>query len=297
MLKNVSLSSVRAFDAVARNGSVRDAALDLNLSSSAVSHSIQRLEHSLGVTLFERHGRSIKLSAEGEIFMRHVRQAFDLLRRGMESVSSRGTKLLRLHAAPTFGARWLSPRLPRFMKAFPDIELRMTASADYARFSNDDFDADIVYGPVRAENAVVVPLGEETVTPLCPPALSKKIRTPQDLLKLTLIQSERKTVRWSDWFAANGHEVSAPHRAGFDRSFLAIAAAADGGGVVLESTRLAEREIATGRLIAPLKGRSNDIRYIGHFLVFPYAGPRRDAVRKFGNWLLSELGIDSKLPD
>jgi LysR family glycine cleavage system transcriptional activator len=193
MLKNVSLSSVRAFDAVARNGSVRDAALDLNLSSSAVSHSIQRLEHSLGVTLFERHGRSIKLSAEGEIFMRHVRQAFDLLRRGMESVSSRGTKLLRLHAAPTFGARWLSPRLQRFMKAFPDIELRMTASADYARFSNDDFDADIVYGPVRAEKRRRRPARRgngHAIMSAC--IIEKRSRTPQDLLKLTLIQSERK---------------------------------------------------------------------------------------------------------
>jgi LysR family transcriptional regulator, glycine cleavage system transcriptional activator len=297
MLQNISLNSVRVFEAVARNGSLRAAADDLNLSPSAVSHSLQRLEQSLGVTLFEREGRSVKLSVEGELLLRHVGQAFESLKRGLESVSSRGSKLLRLHAAPTFAARWLSPRLPQFSAAHPDIELRITASTEYARFTNDDFDADIVYGPVRSEGAIVVPLGVEHVTPLCAPAMAAGINRPEDLLSLTLIQSDRKQVRWSDWFAENGLEAAAPHRAAFDRSFLAIAAAVDGGGIVLESTRLAEREIMNGTLVPPLAGRSRDLVYVGHFLVFPRDGSKRQAVRKFGTWLIEQLKLDATLPD
>lgn len=297
MLKDVSLSSVRAFEAAARNGSFRAAALELNLSPSAVSHAVQKLEQALGTTLFEREGRSVRLSPDGEVLMRHVGLAFDELRRGLESVSSRGARLLRLHSAPSFAAQWLSPRLPNFFAAFPDIDVRIAASTDYARFSNDEFDADIVYGPVRGEGVIVVPLGEEHVTPLCSPALAARLQTPADLMDQALIQSDRKQVRWRDWFAANGIETPALHRTGFDRSFLAIAAAVDGLGVVLESTRLAERELARGLLVAPLAGRSNDLVYVGHSLVFPRAGRQRRTMRIFSHWLLTQLGLDPTLPE
>jgi len=106
-----------------------------------------------------------------------------------------------------------------------------------------------------------------------------------------LIQSDLKRVRWSDWFKANGKEPLIPHGARFDRSFLAIAVACAGLGIALESTRLAEREIETGRIVAPLAGRAKDVEYIGHYLVFPYADRQRRAVRIFTEWLLNELGL------
>lgn len=296
MLKDVSLSTVRAFEAAARNGSFRAAALELNLSPSAISHAILKLEQSLGATLFERDGRSVRLSHDGETLMRHVGLAFDELRRGMEAVSSRGSKLLRLHSAPSFAAQWLSPRLPDFLSAFPDIEVRLAAGTDYTRFANDEFDADIVYGPWRIDGTLAVPLGEEVVTPLCSPALAPSIRTPADLLDKVLIHSDRKLVRWPDWFTANGMTAPPPRGTGFDRSFLAIAAAVDGLGIALESTRLAEREIRRGLLVAPLAGRSNDVRYVGHYLVYPRAGRQRRTVRVFATWLLEQLGLDPTLP-
>src|SRR3546814_5393990 len=95
------------------------------------------------------------------LLMRYVGTAFDDLRRGMEIVSNRRVTLLRLHSAPSFAAQWLTPRLSDFFAKHPDIEVRLAASTDYARFSNDDFDLDIVYGAPRIEGLHVVPLGEE----------------------------------------------------------------------------------------------------------------------------------------
>jgi LysR family glycine cleavage system transcriptional activator len=291
MLKDVSLSTVKAFESAARHGSFRAAASELNLSPSAISHAVLKLEQTLGTNLFERDGRNIRLSSDGETLMLHVGLAFDELRRGMEIVSNRGPQLLRLHSAPSFAAQWLTPRLVRFLASHPGVEVRLAASTDYARFVNDEFDADIVYGPTRAEGVISVPLGIETVTPLCSPEFATRIKGIEDLTGEVLIQSDLKRVRWSDWFRANGKEPVIPHGARFDRSFIAIAAAADGLGVALESTRLAEREIAAGRVVSPLAGRARDVEYTGHYLVFPRSVRQRRAVRVFTEWLLAELGL------
>lgn len=291
MLKDVSLSTVKAFESAARHGSFRSAASELNLSPSAISHAILKLEQALGTNLFEREGRLVRLSSDGETLMLHVGLAFDELRRGMELVSNRGPDLLRLHSAPSFAAQWLSPRLSPFLSSHPGVEVRLAASTDYARFVNDEFDADIVYGPSRAEGVVSVPLGVETVMPLCSPEFAQRITKIEDLGAGVLIQSDLKRVRWSDWFKANGKEPLVPHGARFDRSFLAIAAACDGLGVALESTRLAEKELKIGRIVAPLAGRAQDVEYIGHYLVYPRAWRQRRAVRVFTEWLLDELGL------
>lgn len=287
----VSLSLLRAFEAAARTGSFQDAAMELHLSASAVSHAIRKLEQSLGVVLFERDGRSVKLSSDGGALMRHVGPAFDDIRRGIDFVSARGPKVLRIHSAPSFAAQWLTPRLPQFLAANPDIDIRLSAGVDYTRFTSDEFDADIVYGRPQQEGVVVLPLGEETVTPLCAPKFAGLIRRPENLLSHALIDSDNKQIRWPDWFAANG--LSAPPLGmRFDRSFLAISAAANGLGVALESTRLAESEIATGRLVQILSGVATDVRYIGHHLVFPRSAVRRQTLQVFVRWLTSELGLD-----
>ena len=291
MLKNVSLSAVRAFEAAARNGSFRAAALELHLSPSAVSHAVMNLEQALGTMLFQRTGRAVRLSPDGETLMRHVGVAFEQLRLGVESVTHRGSQLLRLHSAPSFAAQCLAPRLARFLAANADIGVQLAANTDYPTFGSDEFDAGIVYGPVRGEGLETVSLGEETVTPLCSPQLGTRLRTPEDLFRLVLIQSDRKQVRWPDWLSENGL-AAPPGGSGmrFDRSFLAIAAAADGLGVALESTRLAERELASGRLVAPLIGSTRNIRYVGHHLVYPRAGSKRRTVRVFAEWLVAALG-------
>jgi DNA-binding transcriptional LysR family regulator len=194
-----------------------------------------------------------------------------------------------VHCAPSFAAQWLAPRLTKFLAAEPQLEVRLAANTEYARFTNDDFDLDIVYGSPRGEGLDVIPLGEETVTPLCIAQVAKRIRKPKDLLTQVLIRSDVKQVQWHQWFTANGLEPPAIHGMRFDRSFLAIAMACGGLGVTLESTRLAEREIESRRLVAPLADRSTDIRYVGHHLVFPRAGRQRRAQGAFVDWIKSEL--------
>jgi DNA-binding transcriptional LysR family regulator len=291
MAQMAPLSLLRAFEAAGRNASFRAAAGELNLTPSAVSHAIRKLERSLGATLFARSGRAVELSPEGEMLMRHVGRAFDEMRRGMELVSTRSPRLLRLHAAPSFAAQWLTPRLSRFLAACPGVEIRLSAGTDYTRFLSYEFDADIVYGPPRQAGLIVVPLGEETLTPLCAPRLARSIRRPADLLRQVLIESDNKQIRWPAWFAANGLTAPLPHGTRFDRSFLAIAAAADGLGVALESTRLAERELKGKRLVAPLRGRAGELRYVGHFLVFPPWARQRQTLRWFVDWLALELKL------
>jgi LysR family transcriptional regulator, glycine cleavage system transcriptional activator len=297
----VLLSALRAFEAAARTGSFRAAADDLGLTPSAVSHAIRGLERSLGTALFLREGRSIRLTPEGETLMGHVQRGFGELELGVGSVSSRrGQRPLRLHCAPSFAAQWLVPRLRHFLQASQGLEVRIAASTDYTRFLADEFDADIVYGepspayygtpPYRG--VAILPLGTETVTPLCAPELAPQIRTPAALLAQPLIESDNKKVRWSGWFAANGLVAPEPRGPRFDRSFLSLSAAADGLGVALESTRLAERELAAGRLVRPLQGLCEDVVYTGHWLVLPRAKQYAPPVVALLKWLSRELGID-----
>lgn len=296
MLQQVPLSFLRIFEAAGRTGSFRAAAAELNLTPSAVSHAIRKLEQVLGIALFDRDTRNVRLSYEGEALMRHVSRAFDELRRGMEVVSTRGPRLLRLHCAPSFAAQWLTPRLAGFMKHHPGVELRLAAGTDYTRFTSDEFDADIVYGPPRVEGLVVVPLGEETITPMCTPELAQTITTPADLFNHVLIQTDSKQIQWSDWFTANNLIAPPPNGSRFDRSFLAIAVATQGLGVALESTRLAERELASGRLVMPLERTAIPVRYVGHNLVFPRHVRQRQPLRTFAEWLLAELGVEAQVP-
>src|SRR5918994_622780 len=291
MIQDIPPSVLRAFESAGRTGSFRMAAMELELTPSAVSHAVRKLERTLGASLFEREGRAMRLSPEGEALMRHVGRAFDELRRGLEIVSTRGPMMLRLHSAPSFAAQWLTPRLSRFLREFPGVEVRLAAGTEYARFTNDEFDADIIYGMPRQDGLVVVPLGEETVTPLCAPELARDIATPMDLYRCVLIESDNKQIRWPTWFAHNALAAPRPHGTRFDRSFLAIAAAVDGLGVALESTRLAERELASGQLVRPLAGRAEDVRYVAHHLVFPRTASRRHTLRLFAKWLSAELGL------
>jgi DNA-binding transcriptional LysR family regulator len=303
MVRNLHLSALRAFEAATRTGSFRQAADDLGLTPSAVSHAIRSLELDLGTALFERDGRNVRLTPEGETLMRHVERGFGKLHLGLGSVAAKKPDLLKLHCAPSFAAQWLVPRLRKLLAECSGLELRLATGTDYTRFLADEYDADIVYGLpstdyygiLKQQGMMVLPLGTEVVTPLCAPSLSPLIRCPGDLMNQTLIESDNKKVRWPAWFAANGLAAPIPSGLRFDRSFMSLSAAADEIGVALESTLLAEREIASGRLVRPLQGVSEDIAYTGHWLVFPRATRLARPMAMFISWLASELGLDINL--
>ena len=228
----VPISTLRVFEAAARRQSFHAAASELNLTPSAISHAIRKMEETLRVVLFERVGRRVSLSSEGQTLMGYTERGFDELMRGLEAVSARAPRLLRLHSGPSFAAQWLVPRLARFFAQCPEVEVRLSAGVEYARFDTGEYDADIIYGLPRQEGLVVLPLKEETVTPLCAPHIAETIESATDILRHPLIQSDNKQVRWPAWFALNGIPVPSISRGcRFDRSFLAIGAAADGLGI------------------------------------------------------------------
>ncbi|PLZ02943.1 LysR family transcriptional regulator [Burkholderia sp. WAC0059] len=290
-LRKVPLSFLRVFEAAGRTASFATAAGELGLSPSAVSHSIRKLEETVELRLFQRSTRDVQLTREGAILLEHIQRGMEEIRRGFSLVATDEPTPLRLHTSPSFATQWLLPRLAGFVRAHPDIDLRFSASTDYANFEDDDFDLDIVYGEPKSSPHEKIPLAVEGLTPLCAPALAEDIRRPQDLYRHTLIQCDVQLFQWKGWFEAN--DLTPPHHYGlrFDRSSMAIAAAVDGLGVVLESTLLAERELQSGALVRPLSGSTREVQYVGHYLVHPKRLHHHEAFAVFKAWLLTQLGI------
>ena len=290
MTTHLPLTALRAFDAAARLGSFRAAAEMLSLTPSAVSHQIRALERRVGVALFVRGTRRVALSEAGERLARATAAAFDGLAQALLAFDVRERAPLRIHSAPSFAATWLAPRLAAFIAANPDLDVVLSASPEPADLARGEAACDIVYLPRHPPppGLAAVLLGEERIAPLCSPAVARTLRAPADLARAVLIHSSYNTIGWSDWLARNGLDP-AIGRAGprFDRSFLAIAAAVDGVGVALDSTRLAKRELAEGRLVHPFCWRTDDPRLVNHALVFR---PTPDEpVQRFRAWLLREL--------
>jgi DNA-binding transcriptional LysR family regulator len=287
---NFPLLSLRSFEAVARHGSVRLAAQELHITSSAVSHALTKLETELGIELFTRKGRSIRLNFYGEKLYKHVDDGFDRIREGLSSVSSREAFQIRIHSAPSFAAQWLTPRLASFLVEYPEMEVLLSADTNYTRFAVDDFDVDIVYGRQANPNTIEISLGTEVVRPMCAPRLAAKLRMPKDLHNSVLIWSTLKKVSWNDWFLTN--HLERPQAAAamrFDRSFLSISAAVGGLGVVLESVRLAERELASGSLVTVFDDIAIPLTYAPYYLVFPKKNRNSPAVRRFVGWIEQRL--------
>ncbi|MFK3816026.1 LysR substrate-binding domain-containing protein [Pseudomonas sp. NPDC089407] len=288
-LKRVPLPAIRVFEAAGRNCSFVEAARELDLSASAVSHAIRKLEATAGVGLFIRNTRHTELTAAGALLLEHIQRGFEEMSRGFTLATAEKSVPLRVHAAPTFASQWLVPRIAGFMHKHPHIDLHISASTNYATFDNDDFDLDIVYGHPGAQQHEIAPLNIEQLTPLCCPALAEHIRHPQDLYKQLLIQNDGSAGQWREWFTANGMPIPRNYALAFDRSSISISAAVDGLGVIIESDLLAARELATGQLVSPLRELSNSIRIVGHYLVHPRRQRQPEAVKHFRDWLFVEL--------
>ncbi|OZI38106.1 LysR family transcriptional regulator [Bordetella genomosp. 10] len=290
-LRKVPLPFVRIFEAAGRSASFAVAARELNLSPSAVSHSVRKLEEMVGLRLFERSTREVRLTREGAILLEYVQRGIDEIQRGFAMVKSEQAIPLRLHTAPSFATQWLLPRLAGFVREHPNIDLRFSASTEYARF-DDDFDLDIVYGEPTPSPHEKIPLAVEGLAPLCSPELAQRIRVPEDLYLQPLIQCEVQLFQWKGWFETNHLAPPTHYGLRFDRSSMAIAAATDGLGVVLESTLLAERELNRGALVRPLAGCTRELEYVGHYLVHPRRRHRHESFETFKRWLLRELRVD-----
>jgi DNA-binding transcriptional LysR family regulator len=281
------LSTLLAFEAVARRRSFALAAGELNLTASAISHQIAKLEGFLGVKLFDRSGQRVSLSAAGESYLRRVAGALGAIGAATDDVRQGVRNSLYVHASPSFASLWLMPRLAHFFNAYPDVSLFLSASPVHSDFALGQADVDIRYGVPNWPDLVVQPLFEERIMPLATPAVVKRhrIRQPGDLAHAPLIQSTVSVVQWTDWLAAQGVTHVPEHfPLRFDRAQLALDAAVQGLGVALESTTIAATHIAEKRLL-PLFDASRATTVQGHFLVYPARHAKRPEVETFVQWL------------
>jgi len=289
---SLPLRALVVFEAAARRGSFRAAADELGLTPSAVSHQVRSLEVGLGIALFERVGRGVELSDDGREFFAGIRDGFEQLRRTTERMARRGrgrrTEVVRVQTPPSFAGRWLLPRLPALLAANPGLDIRVNAERD--RHPGDaGFDLTIVYGDARSRARTAEPLLDESLQPLCAPALAAGIRTPADLLERPLIGTRGNGLSWAEWFRRHGVEVLRTGPAmELDPSDVAIDAAVKGLGVVLESDVLTEEERADGRLVAPLPDHA--VSTAAYWLLPAGDAGDRAAVALVRGWLLAAAG-------
>jgi LysR family transcriptional regulator, glycine cleavage system transcriptional activator len=286
-----SISSVRAFEASARLSSFTRAAEELNITQSAISHAIRELEARLGVALFRREGRVLELTEAGRLYLPFVADALARLRAGDQALRDpvRRARVLTVSVSPSFAAKWLAPRLGSFSSANPDLDLRISATPQHIDFMQGEIDVAVRHGDGNWPHLSCTRLCEETMFPVCSPALmrGRKPRTPADLPNLTLIH-HRNADAWRAWLGA--FDVSAPARAFHGPTFsemnLAIDAAIAGQGIALARSALAERDLREGRLARPLtQERTAPFSY---WIVCPKMSAETPKIARFREWLLAE---------
>lgn len=287
--------ALRAFEAAARLGSFTAAGAELHQTPSAISHQVRALEAWFDQPLFVRSVRRVTLTAEAHRLLAELSPAFDQIEDACTALRPSATRSsLSVHCAPSFASKWLGPRLSRFMQAQPAITIRLSSSAEPVDLkSQADIDIDIAYGAPPARPGVVVEsLGSEPTWPLAAPRLfgGAPPTHPRDLARFTLIDSKLNPVQWADWCKLNGLKLPPRARPSFDRGSLAVAAAADGLGIALETSRFAEAELARGELVAIDGPAFRRIERATHFLCYRKATEDRAPIVVFKRWLAEELG-------
>ncbi|EPX76289.1 LysR substrate-binding domain-containing protein [Salipiger mucosus] len=293
MSRDQNLNAFLYFEAVARRGTLTRAAEELSVSPSAVSQQIKQLEQQLGVKLFRRNGRALSLTLEGEQLFQASAAAISMLREAHRHLGrARESRRLNLRVAPSFGVRWLGPRLHDFIARHPDWDIRVDAAPDPTDFEREIMDLDIRYGLGAWTGFHVAPVVRDHMLPLCSPAYLEEIGgadTPEALFsRARLIDSARNLCQWDFWLRRNGIETAENRKAALmDRSSMALQLAVDGAGVVLESLALALPEVREGRLV-PVTPGLPVLSYPAHWATCPTRYLNRRAVRLFMDWLTEQ---------
>ena len=287
------MTNLLAFEAVARRRSFALAAAELHLTASAISHQIARLETHLAIKLFERSAHGVRLSPAGEQYLSRVSGALSAIAAATDDMRQGVSNSLYVHCSPSLAALWLMPRLHLFAHAHPDISLNLSAAHTHSDFALGQVDLDIRYGVPRWPNLVIEPLFEECIVPLASPAFIRehRLKRPDQLLRVPLIQSNVSVVQWSDWFAEFS-DKRAPDRFAlrFDRAHMSFDAAAQGLGVALESTTTGSKHLAEGKL-RPVLGLDKSMLVKAHFAVYPARHAKRPPVEAFLSWLHGQAAM------
>jgi LysR family glycine cleavage system transcriptional activator len=288
-----SLPLLTAFEAAARTGSITAAAQELNLTQSAVSRQIKALEEQLGVELFLRERQTVRLTLAGDGYAREIR---DALRRisaaslNLRANPSGGT--LNLAVLPTFGARWLAPRLPRFLKSNPGIVLNLTTRMEEFDFRLEALDAAVHFGLKQWPGVEYALLRGERVAPVCSPELARefKFKRPEDVLKAPLLILASRPDAWERWLTAQNLPTACVHGMMFDQFATMAQGAVAGLGLALLPTFLIEEELRRGDLVMAL-----DLPYVTderYYLVWPTERAGYPPLKAFKDWLLAETAVD-----
>jgi LysR family glycine cleavage system transcriptional activator len=282
--------SIIVFHAVARSGSISRAAEELRVTPSAVSQQVQALELHLGTALTLKVGRNITLTEAGDRYFRMIGREIEHIAdvtqhlRGVRSAAT-----LTVRASPSVSTKWLVPRLPAFVEAHPNIELRLDGTNEPTDFGKENIDIEIRHGDGGWPGMFVEAFGPERFFPLCAPhkqALASL--APADLVGHRLIHSVKSQLQWTRWFADAGVQPQRRwQRVLFDRSHMAIDAAVDGIGVALESELLAWRELKAGLLLCPVRDPP-EISLSTQWIVCPHSHLRHRKTRAFLDWLRIE---------
>ena len=245
------MQALRALEAAARFRSLTRAAESLNLTHGAISHQIKALEAELGVALVERAGRGIRLTDVGERFAARVRLAFDELHAALREARDRANpRRLRVTTTPSFAARWLLPRIGRFMAAHPDIDLDVSANLAIVDLARDEIDVAIRYGLGHWPGLHAEFLHDDHFFPVASPRLvgAHPPKRPEDLARFPLLRTDDEP--WRPWFDAAGLDWPEPERGPiFNDSAHLMQAAVAGQGVALARRVLLGEDLDNGLLV------------------------------------------------
>jgi LysR family transcriptional regulator, glycine cleavage system transcriptional activator len=285
-----SLNGLRAFEAAARHLSFTNAATELNVTQTAISHQIRRLEEELGIQLFVRQNRALALTPQARDYLPGVRAAFNDLRLATDRLlRNDNDHVLTVSTLASLAAKWLLPRLSAFQEAHPGIDVRITTSTALVDFRSGDVDAAIRYGRGHWPGVRADWLTADELFPVCSPALltgNRPLRSPQDLADHTLLHTSGVyDDDWRLWLTAAGLPADISKLPGltFDLILMTVQAALDGIGVAMGRTSYVEADIAKGRLVVPFKiTLPTDA---GFYLVSPEGRTDPPKLAAFRKWL------------
>lgn len=292
-----SIASLRALEALDRLGSATAAAEALAQSQSAVSRQLQTLEEHLGAQLIQREGRGMRLTPQGARYAEAVRGALNqIAQASMKAALNPEGGSLNLAILPTFGMRWLVPRLPDFARQHPEVTINLSTRLRRFDFATEGFDAAIHFGQADWPGTGAIKLRPEQEIAVCAPALaaSAKPQSVRDVLALPLLHIETRPEAWRAWFAAHGLNTTHVPGTMHDQFSTITQAALHGLGVALLPDYLAAPDLAAGRL-SPIWGQATPSPG-AYWLVWPDARQDDSALVKFRDWIAGQIGAEDLLP-
>ena len=283
------LNSLKCFEAAGRLLSFTGAARELNVTQAAISHQIKVIEEYLGVSLFERYPRRLALTEQGKTLLPEVIEAFDRVSAAIGMLSKdHYSNMISVRLAPSFAAKWLSPRLKYFWLQYPEIDLCLFHAHAAVDFEREEIDIAVTYGKGDWSGVVADKLLSLDFFPVCSPAFLRndKPLTSIDNLHYYTLLHDANYECWRDWLKLAGlNDIQADKGTIIDDTNVLIQAALDGQGIALGSTTFVEDHLESGRLVRPFDViLENEFSY---YVVCPESHLKNPAVLAFKEWLLS----------